>query len=307
MGSRKDKAGDLVLPFIFVPKGGEVAVEWLAAHPGAMRIPATMVPRGSAAGGWQLQFDPFASLAQGDARDANGSRNANEVPGGSARYPHPPNPLTESYAENARTRSSGPDGFSPTNGARVLRVADTSPAAAPGKRVPADRKGPNDPTAPVIFRDDHCNVVKNSEGKPMLRPAGLDPNFFVRQGLADRKALRFVLDHGDEDAFARATGFEIGRLSKFFHRGAWDAQRIGGKFHREYVDYATVTIGLYAASLGMSERAILIAQNLYALSSRYRDRTEFDKRYTNLPKANVDNTNLGYKLFEQHLVSPNEK
>ena len=66
MGSRESRADDLVLPFIFVPKGGEVPADWLAAHPGALRIPATMVARGSAAGSWQLQFDPFAAVAQGD-------------------------------------------------------------------------------------------------------------------------------------------------------------------------------------------------------------------------------------------------
>jgi len=59
MGSRESGADDLVLPFIFVPKGGEVPADRLAAHPGALRIPATMVARGSAAGSWQLQFDPL--------------------------------------------------------------------------------------------------------------------------------------------------------------------------------------------------------------------------------------------------------
>jgi len=42
---------DLVVPFIFVPKGSPEPTKWLAQHPGAIRIPATLVPRTSASGG----------------------------------------------------------------------------------------------------------------------------------------------------------------------------------------------------------------------------------------------------------------
>jgi hypothetical protein len=38
---------DLHLPWIFVPHGAPEPTEWMAEHPGWIKIPATMVPRGS--------------------------------------------------------------------------------------------------------------------------------------------------------------------------------------------------------------------------------------------------------------------
>jgi hypothetical protein len=48
----------LRIPFMFVPRGCEPDPEWLRKHPGAIRFPATMVPREPAAGGtqWNVQF-----------------------------------------------------------------------------------------------------------------------------------------------------------------------------------------------------------------------------------------------------------
>ncbi len=72
MAGQADKSGDLVMPFLFVPSGGAPPSDWLAAHPGWVRIPARLVPRaaaGAAAGaaGWHLQFDPLVALGQGIA------------------------------------------------------------------------------------------------------------------------------------------------------------------------------------------------------------------------------------------------
>ncbi len=40
-------AEELAVPFIFVPHGEEPPAAWLAEHPGAVRFPATLKPRGS--------------------------------------------------------------------------------------------------------------------------------------------------------------------------------------------------------------------------------------------------------------------
>jgi hypothetical protein len=51
----------LVVPFVFVPRGHPPPTEWLAAHPGWIRFPATMIPREPAPGEsgpqWSVQID----------------------------------------------------------------------------------------------------------------------------------------------------------------------------------------------------------------------------------------------------------
>jgi hypothetical protein len=42
---------ELVVPFVFVPGGTAPPEEWLMAHPGWVRVSATLVPSASEAGG----------------------------------------------------------------------------------------------------------------------------------------------------------------------------------------------------------------------------------------------------------------
>ncbi len=80
--------------------------------------------------------------------------------------------------------------------------------------------------------------------------------------------------------------------------GAWDAQRVGGSFHTEFVDYATVAIGLYAAANGIPKGEVLEIENLVTRSSHYGPREKMDKTYTHLPRINVENIDLGYHLYQ---------
>ncbi len=231
----------LRVPFIFVPYGDPLPREWLAEHPGAIRIPAVLVLRtgeNDGASRWQANLD----LAQ------------------------------------------------------VVRAAATTLPDA--SRVPAE------PTAPVPLTDDYGTPVLNAKGQQMLRPAGLDPHFFVEQGLKDGQAELELRLYGGENATAAVLGYEAGALANFRRGGPWDAQRIGGINHEDFVDYATVAIGLYAAAAGISRADILEVENLVAMSSHYAKGTEFDPRYTYLPTRNVKNTNLGYKLFETGKIRP---
>ena len=41
--------GDLQTPFLFVPHGDPLPLDWMARHPGWVKFPATMVPRRPAA------------------------------------------------------------------------------------------------------------------------------------------------------------------------------------------------------------------------------------------------------------------
>jgi len=51
----------LVVPFMFVPHGSEPTPEWLREHPGAIRIPAVMMPRDPQSGEngtqWNVRLD----------------------------------------------------------------------------------------------------------------------------------------------------------------------------------------------------------------------------------------------------------
>jgi len=87
-------------------------------------------------------------------------------------------------------------------------------------------------------------------------------------------------------------------LSNFRQGGAWDAQRVGRKFHKEFVDDATVNIGLYGAAAGITQGQLLSVQDSYAaLQSHFSPGTKMDAVYVHLPERNVQNTKLGYELF----------
>lgn len=137
----------------------------------------------------------------------------------------------------------------------------------------------------------------------MLRPAGLIRTFLSKQGTADKNrydALSHTANpHGSGDASLAFLSRDTMQLFKFRQGGEWDVQRVGGKYHPEYVDYATVAIGLYAASTGISRDIILRIQDTYAAKYSYFDpRTKMDKTYTHLPERNVANTDLGFQLYE---------
>jgi len=97
--------------------------------------------------------------------------------------------------------------------------------------------------------------------------------------------------------------YEFGELSKFLWWHSWDAQRIGGKYHAEFVDYATVAIGLYAAAAGISRDQILTMQDLAAAAgSHFDENADRDKDYPHLRKENVQNTDRGYELFRSGAI-----
>jgi len=150
-------------------------------------------------------------------------------------------------------------------------------------------------TAPVPLVDDKGQVVLNSNGTPMMRPAGMDPHFFVSEGLKDKKVEQMLAPYGGGLVALEYYGSE---LSKFWRGGSWDAQRIGGSFHPEFVDYATVAIGLYAAANGIPRDQILSIQDIVARTSKYPYGTEMDQTYIHLPKRNIRNTDLGYLLYQ---------
>jgi len=158
---------------------------------------------------------------------------------------------------------------------------------------------------PVL--DDQGNPVLipagPDKGQQMLRPARLDPHFYVNQGTADKSYYDALINNPAPDSYGGAgpaiLSRELMQLYKLRQGGVWDAQRAGGKNYPDYVDYATVAIGLYAASSGVSHDEILRMQDAYAARySSYSPDIAMDKTYTPLPFRNVANTDLGFQLYQ---------
>ena len=161
--------------------------------------------------------------------------------------------------------------------------------------------------APVPFVDDTGHVVLNNKGLPIMRPAGMDPHFFVEQGLADREKEQAMVLSDIEGGGTGVLGYLFAKLDKFNRGNAWDAQRLDGPFRDEFIDYATVIIGLYAAATGLSRAQILFIENIVAILSSYKTKEPMDETYIFLRKRNVLNTDLGYTLYQSGRIGVSSK
>lgn len=159
-------------------------------------------------------------------------------------------------------------------------AVSSSPVACP----PGKPHG-SDPTKPISLVDAKGNPVRNWKGKPVYRPDdGQDPQFFINQG----QSMAGPFDP-----------LSIADLALFNRGAAWDEQRKLGINYPEFVDYATIVIGLYAAAALMPEPPVLEIQELTAQGSHYAQSTEFARpMYPHLPWSNVHNTDLGYQLYQ---------
>ena len=106
-----------------------------------------------------------------------------------------------------------------------------------------------------------------------------------------------LLRSGGDGGGPAALGYLAGKLLNFDRGAAWDAQRIGGQNRKEYVNYATIAIGLYAAAADISRTQILEIENLRARTSQFARDTTYDTVYPYLPVQNVKNTDTGYQLY----------
>ncbi len=143
------------------------------------------------------------------------------------------------------------------------------------------------PNFPVPFMDDRGTRVSNVQRADMMRPAGRDPRTFVTEGQNTNLISAYT------------------SLSNFSRGGPWDVQRTGPgtRVMPEFIDVATVNIGLYGAAAGIPEGRLLGIENRYARDSRFGN-VPMDPQYTNLPLRNVWNTRLGYQLYNSQRVGP---
>jgi len=206
--------------------------------------------------------------------------------------PSPQPPADALAAVPTPISAPGPTDLPPSSSRDEAR--DAQPRAKPTE--------PADPTAAVPLVDDQGQPVLKSDGSPMLRPVGLDPHFFVEEGTRDRQIIDDIMAYGGESAFPAPLAYLRDKLANFGRGAPWDAQRIGGRIRPEFVDYATVAIGLYAAAVGLSREEILAIEDYVARDSHYAPKTKFDATHPHLPNSNVENTDLGYKLYRSGAI-----
>lgn len=144
-------------------------------------------------------------------------------------------------------------------------------------------------STPIALTTKDGTPVRNINGDPVYYPAALPPAFYASKGDFQSSISRLAPNVGLVNLARDLYAFRQG--------GNYDAQRINDIFHPEFVDYATIAIGIYAAKSGMLESEILGIENAYAsMNSHYPPGTVFDATYTSLPARNVFNTDLGYRL-----------
>jgi hypothetical protein len=137
----------------------------------------------------------------------------------------------------------------------------------------------------VPLTDDQGNPVLDYQNNQMMRPSDVDPHFFVD---------------------AAISGTTFGGLLNFAQGGDWDVQRVGTDRlpTKDFVDFSTVAIGLYAGARGIPEDAILSMEDSYAATHSNFGNVLMDSTYIHLPATNVWNTRLGYDLFYTGRIGP---
>lgn len=216
----RDSFDTLYVPFVWVPDGAPQPTEWLAEHPDAFWVPATLVRGGFAFddagrdgddfGQWDGAAPAGEFAEPGTFEEPQRSWSA-EDPAISAstapaisRYDDPVAAylrVNDMFAQLGIGNAPAPNG-SPT--AAVPASAWRQPSA-PDRGFAQNRLAnstestaalPRDPAAPVLLTDGQDNAVTVG-GDAILRPAGFPPDFFIQRGLADRKIVEGLLRNGD--------------------------------------------------------------------------------------------------------------
>jgi hypothetical protein len=144
------------------------------------------------------------------------------------------------------------------------------------------------PLAPVAVKDQLGSQIIGADGLPVFRPDdGHDPAFFAKQG----------------ESVGSIPGLE--NLSDFRHGGVWDEQRVGGLgVISGYVNWATIAMGIYAASNDIPESLLDLIQSEYAQKySHFGEGVIMDKNYPSLPATNVKNLDIGYAFYKNNPFS----
>lgn len=215
--------------------------------------------------------------------------------------PKHPSPAGVAVAENrpASIVSDAP---------RIGVEGDGVPTADRGAVPPPDYNG-------VVIRDPvtERQPTLPSDAQPLLAPNG--QQVFNPHSGSDSETPQFVyfpkdyppdlfMEIGEaarvaEDENSLWSSYQkVRALIDFRQGGILDVQRSSGTLQSAYIDYSTVAIGLWAASAGVSLDSILRIEDSYALfRSNFPEETVYDQIFGSLPIRNVENTQIGYNLY----------
>jgi hypothetical protein len=81
--------------------------------------------------------------------------------------------------------------------------------------------------------------------------------------------------------------------------GLLDAERFDGNYVRDNRHYLNIMIGVYSAAAGLNREDVLSAIDFYASrKSTFATEELMDEVYTHSAKQDVEDTKLGYRLYE---------
>lgn len=123
-----------------------------------------------------------------------------------------------------------PAGAPDRQGGRFRPKQPTTPTMA--NRLSARDIPAYHPKHPVPLVDSRGNPITDAQGHPLLRPADLPPEMFVREGQVIRDKFNEALKQESGLLLSQATAELFDKLRQFGQGAIWDAQRIQGPSYR---------------------------------------------------------------------------
>jgi hypothetical protein len=162
------------------------------------------------------------------------------------------------------------------------------------------------PRHPVPFVESDGMPVLDNLGNRILRPDDLPPERYLRAGLANQSLGTAVSGYARqiEEGGAAAEGVSpagplVAALLPVSPGGVLDAERFDWNYVRDYRHYLNIMIGVYAAAAGLNQSHVLSTIDDYASDKSKFDADEpLDEVYSHSAKQDVEDTKLGYKLYE---------
>jgi hypothetical protein len=168
----------------------------------------------------------------------------------------------------------------------------------------------NHPRAPVEFADSDGVPIHDNQGQPIFRPTSMPPERYVAAGLANQFLGTVVAGYKQQIAQGGPAAEGVSAtiplalaLLPVSPGGSLDAERFDFSRVRDYRHYLNIMIGVYSAAAGLDQDDVLSAIDDYAkLFSNFDAKERLDEVYTHSARQDVEDTKLGYRLFQSRRI-----